>query len=240
MHTPRFDGVVGPLFLLVLPFIAGMRPLPVWVRTILIYAGLTFLFWASGSQQLRFLIPVFPFLALATGFIVAHYRPKKALAGLLLVIIAASLAYNGVHLYREFMSIRPVGVVFGTESRSDFLRRSVSSYDIYQYINSTLPADAKLFLVSMKGMTFLCDRTCYSDTMMESYTLQQILSRSASPADVQRALREQGFTHLLYDSNYVLGEKSMLTPSEKALFAEFRDKYLKLLHQDHSYYLSLL
>ncbi len=59
MDSPQFDGILGPIFLLTLPFLAGLRRWETPVRVVLVYALLTFLFWASSAQQIRYLIPLF-------------------------------------------------------------------------------------------------------------------------------------------------------------------------------------
>ena len=107
MDSPQFDGILGPIFLLTLPFLAGLRRWETPVRVILVYALLTFLFWASSAQQIRYLIPLFPILALVTGAIMTRYRNRKRIFALLLCIVAGSLAFNGYHIIRGFMKISP-------------------------------------------------------------------------------------------------------------------------------------
>jgi hypothetical protein len=240
MHTRQFDGVIGPLFLLVLPFLAGLRPLPSRLLTMLAFAGLTFLFWTSGSQQLRFLIPIFPVLAVAGGCVLAGHRHRKAVFPLLLLVVSGCLVFNGTHLWREFTKIGPIGVVTGSESREEFLSRSVTSYAMYRYVNEHLPGDARIFLVGMKNMTFHCERDTYADTMFETYTLGKILASSRTPEEVLRALQARGFTHILYDDRAVLGDKSLFEEEEKTRFVAFRDKYLTTVNRDDDYFLCRL
>ena len=59
-----------------------------------------------------------------------------------------------------------------------------------------------------------------------TYTLQKILRRSASPEEVRADLKSRGFTHLLYDETYLLGEPSPLDPDEKQFFTLFRTSHL--------------
>ncbi len=177
MDSPQFDGILGPIFLLTLPFLAGLRRWETPVRVILVYALLTFLFWASSAQQIRYLIPLFPLLALVTGAIMTRYRNRKRIFALLLCIVAASLAFNGYHIIREFMKIAPLRVAVGIESRDEFLSRTLPHYPMYRFVNRNLPPDARVFLLYMKNYTFLCDRDCYADSMFEAHTLQKILQR---------------------------------------------------------------
>ena len=235
--TFRFDGVIGPVFLLVLPLLAGIRKMETSTKVILVYSLLFFLFWASASQQVRYLFPIFPFLALLVGMVLTCYRDNRGIALFLVAAVAGCLAYNSTYIVRDFMKVRPLGVVFGTESRDAFLERSLSPYRMYRFVNTALPLDAKIYLIYMKNWTFLCDRECYADAMFEHYTLQKTLSASTSPEDVYRRFKGMGFTHVMYDVNYVTGEKSMLSPEEKALFTAFREKFLTLVKNERFYYL---
>lgn len=236
LDTIIFDGVVSPLFLLVLPFLAGMRRIPAAMKIIMVYCALLFMFWASASQQLRFLIPIFPLLALLTGAVLSHYRESARVSLFLCAVVAGCLLFNAYHDGLHFLRFKPLGVVLGLEKRDAFLERNLSPYRMYRFVN-TLPADARVFLVHMKNWTFLCDRECYSDYMFEYYTLKKVLAASASPAEVHGRLKGMGFTHLMYDVNHVTGAKSMLSPEEKALFTAFQGKFPTLVKNDRFYYL---
>ena len=79
----------------------------------------------------------------------------------------------------------------------------------------------------MKNLGFLYDRPYYSDSMFESYTIQKYLNTFDTPDEVYRKLKENGFTHILYDIRYVYGERSSFSKQEKDLFASFQDRWLK-------------
>lgn len=235
MDSPEFDGMMGPIFLLTLPFLAALRRWETPLRMILVYALLTFLFWASSAQQIRYLIPLFPILALVVGSILTRYRSRKMIFGLLLCIVAGSLAFNGYHIARGFIKINPLGVAVGHESRDHFLSRTLPPYAMYRFVNQALPPDARIFLIYMKNYTFLCDRDCYADAMFEAHTLQKILREEASPDRVRNRLKAAEFTHLLYDEHYLLGEPSPLSAEEKQLFLAFQNSHLRNVRQEGSY-----
>ncbi len=201
------------------------------------YCTLLFLFWASASQQIRYLFPIFPFLALMVGAVLTRYRNNRGMAALLAVTVGGSLLLNATDIGRDFIRISPLGFVAGREDRDAYLSRSLSPYRMYRFVSTSLPPDAKVYLIYMKNWTFLCDRECFADAMFEHYTLQKMLSASATPDEVHRRLKEMGFTHLMFDVQYVTGEKSMLSPEQKGLFSAFQQKYLTLVKNDRSYYL---
>ena len=240
MDSPEFDGILGPIFLLTLPFLAAIRRWETPLRMILAYSLLTFFFWASSVQQIRYLIPLLPLLALVAGVILTHHRSREKIFALLLCIIAGSLAFNGYHIARGFIKINPLAVAVGLESRDHFLSRTLPPYKMYLFVNRALPPDARIFLVYMKNYTFLCDRDCYADTMFEAHTLQKILRQAASPSEVRDRLKTEGFTHLLYDELYVLGGPSPLSIEEKNLFISFREAHCTLVLQSGRYRLDRL
>lgn len=240
MDSPQFDGILGPIFLLTLPFLAGLRRWETPVRLLLIYLLLTFLFWASSAQQIRYLIPLLPLLSLLTGAIIARYRNRRVTFALLLCIVAASLTFNGYHIIRDFMKISPLRAAVGIESRDEFLSRTLPHYPMYRFVNRNLPPDARVFLLYMKNFTFLCERDCYSDSMFEAHTLQKILREEASADGVRSRLKAMGFTHLLYDGIYLLGAPSPLSAEQKRLFYDFQKRHLRTVRSEGPYHLFLL
>jgi hypothetical protein len=235
MDSPRFDGVLGPIFLLTLPFLVGIRRWPPPLKILAAFCIATFCFWASSAQQIRYLIPLFAPLAVVVGLILTDYRRSKPVFTLLILIVSGSLLFNGYHIVREFLTIRPLPVAVGLESREDFLTRRLPVYPMYCFVNSQLPPESRVFLIYMKNYTYLCERACYADAMFESHTLQKILRQAASPEALRDRLKAEGFTHLLYDERYLLGEPSPLSPREKSLFVALRDRILIPIHQSGPY-----
>lgn len=235
MGSPHFDGIIGPIFITTLPFAMGIRKLEGDLKIMAVYCVFMFLFWAFSAQLIRYLIPIFPFLAIVTGSILTDCRRKKILNIILVCLITGSLIFNGYHLFRDYMNVRPFHVVVGTEDRNDFLNRTISSFTMFDYLNHQAPSDAKILLIYMKNWTFLCEHDCYSDSMFESYTLQKILSQASTPEEVSSTLRHKGFTHLLCDIEYIYGSLSTFTPSERALFDAFKKGHLELLKTERSF-----
>jgi len=236
MDSPQFDGVLGPIFLLTLPFLMGMRKMAIGAKIAMVYCLLAFLFWASSAQQIRYLIPILPFLAMTTVYILSYYRSRKGVFALLVVFITGGLVFNGYYVVKDFVKIKPVAVVTGQEGRDVFLNRMIPSYAMFQYVNTHLPESSRTFLVYMKNIGYLFEPPYYSDSMFESYTIKKILTRSVTTADVYQALKDLGFTHVLYDINYVFGDMSTFSAQEKDMFLAFQERYLELLKSDKGRY----
>ena len=157
---------------------------------------------------------------------------------LLIFFVGIGLCVNGYHISKEYIKIKSHRYVIWKENRDTFLARSIPSYQMFQHINTHLPPDAKIFFIYMKNLGFLCNRTYYSDSMFESYTIQKLLSRPQAPDALHRFLRNSGFTHVLFDTNYVIGPKSALTDGQKQLFLEFKNRFLNhVKSENRRYYL---
>lgn len=135
MDSLNFDGVMGPVFILTLPFLFAIRGIPVNVRIILIYAGLMFTFWTFSAQQVRYLFPVFPVFSVLTGWVLDRARIQNLLFISLVVLTAGSLGYNGSSITKYLHDTKPLGAAIGLEDRESYLGRRVPSYrhvQIYQ------------------------------------------------------------------------------------------------------------
>ena len=234
MNSTQFDGMIGPVFLLLLPLLFGIRNKRPTITITITYCSISFAFWASSSQDIRYLVPVLPFLAILCGIVLTHFKGHKAILIYAAAVVTICAIFNGIAIFSDFKKINPFPFILGTESRSAYLDRSLSTYRMYNIANETLPSNASLFLVNMRNYTFLCDKNCYSDTMFETETLKNILATSTTVRDVKEQLIKMGFTHLMYDDIYVTGEKSLLSPEARLMFVEF-SKTLKELSRYRTY-----
>ena len=236
MGSPQFDGIIGPIFMLTLPFVIGIRKIPIGLKIVSVYSLLTFMFWAASAQQIRYLMPILPFLSILAGYIFHYYSQRRYLSICLGVVILVGIGFNGYHLVKDFSKINPTAVVTGKETKNGFLTRTVPGYEMYRYVNDTLSKDSKLLFVYMKNFGYLSDRSFYSDSMFESYTVQKILSDAPSPGGVVAALRAKNFTHILCDLRYVYGRMSTFTPKQKKRFRALEERYLELIKGEKGVY----
>ena len=236
MDSPLFDGLMGPVFILVLPFAIGMRKISLEIKILLAYCLLALVFWASSAQQMRYLIPLFPFLAIMASLTFSYYRDNKIIFTLLLIFLVSGLAFNGYHIINDFRKVRPMSVLTGHEDKEAFLTRMIPSYAMLRYVNTQLPEGSYIFTIYMKNPAYLFNRPFYSDSMFESYTIETILNNSKTPGDVYLALKRKGFTHILYDINYVVGDAGTFSEENKKLFLAFQNRFLTLVKSDKRRY----
>jgi hypothetical protein len=155
VHAARFGGSLGPLFLVLLPFAL----LATWRRRTLAVAAGCLVYvavWASplGSFQLRFLLPLVPFMAVGASAAVTELASRARRAGVagiavhatVVVLLLLNLPFFTVwhepdrqgwtgwltHVPRGL----PIGVVAGAESQQAYLARRVPTYRAWQFIDS--------------------------------------------------------------------------------------------------------
>jgi hypothetical protein len=227
MDSSRFDGILGPIFLVMIPFALGMRNTKKEVKIIAIFCTMSFIFWALSVQQVRYLFHILPFMGVLVGVTLSYYlKANKNIFRLFLALIGGCLIFNFYHIVKDFIHVKPLAFFVGKEERGKFLGRNIPSYEIVEYVNGSLPLNSRIFLIYMRNFGYLYDRDYYSDSMFESYTIQKILSQSHNPEDVQRKLKEKRFTHILYDIRYVWGEYSSFSTEEKILFHKYEKECL--------------
>jgi hypothetical protein len=187
-----FDGVIGVGFLIGLPILVMVLwkyDMPVGLKAGLGIAAVLFLFWSFSSQQLRYLLPILPVLAIAIVF------SSESLSGITSLkwvfkagFIAAALA--GVLVSAAwFLRIGPVREVLGGESKDDYLMRNLDYYPYYRTLNTDTPADSKVWLINMRRDSYYLDRPYFSDYLFEDWTLKKMVWEARSTDELRDSRR---------------------------------------------------
>jgi hypothetical protein len=196
---PQFyDGVLGIAVVFALPMLAWA----LWTRRLDAELGLAtllsaclFVFWLFSSQQLRYLLPALPGLAVATAAAGARLEGTRERALRAFLLAAAGLGVPVVLAW--FFALDPARVVLGGEDRTDFLRRRLDYYPYYETVNRELPFTAKVWLINMRRDTYHLERPYFSDFIFEDYTLTRYVRAAAGAEEIRGRIRADGITHLL-------------------------------------------
>jgi len=188
-----FDGVLGVAFLIGLPIlIFGLwkLDLPVEAKVCAAVAGISFLFWLFSSQQLRYLLPIAPLLAVSIAA-AGEKIDTSSRRVLQISLVMASVAAITVS-FAWFAQRAPARVVLGGESRDAFLTRNLDYYPYYTWLNSESPADAKVWLINMRRDTYNLDRPAVSDYLFEDWTLRQLVWDARGTTDLRAKIAAMG------------------------------------------------
>ncbi len=199
----RFDGEIGVFWIVLVPLAlwqawqARSSPL---LRRCLAAAGLAFAVWALSSQQMRFLIPALPLLAIAGAVSVVELldrlpRARQRRAGRLLAsaaMVAFLVSTQGRVLTAGW---RTLGVYLSVPGDL----KSTAVHPVYTWTNSHLPADAKLlFLNTNQG--FFCQREVLADSFFEASQIADWLAPASDVAALRELLSDRGVTHVLVEN----------------------------------------
>lgn len=195
-QPPYYDGVLGIAFIFAVPVIAwalARRRLDVELRLALLVSACLFVFWLFSSQQLRYLLPATPGLAVVTAAAGAQLGGGRAMRWLSLAAAALGVPV----LLAWFLALDPVRVVLGGESRTDYLARRLDYYPYYEVVNRELPSTATVWLIDMRRDTYHLDRPYFSDFIFEDYTLTRYVRSAGSAEEMRARVEADGITHLL-------------------------------------------
>jgi hypothetical protein len=194
MHPERFGGrghQLGVLLLAAAPGLLLCRRLR-GLGTLLAVAAVYFVVWYLLRQNVRFLFPVVPPLAVATVWIWIAMRrfPPAArwiAAGTFAVVL---IAFAAVPLAR---SRDQLAVAIGLEDREDYLIDHEPTYPAAAVANALLDPDDHLLSQDYRAFYFNCRVTRENVYRRDTHYDRAV----TKPADLSRYLRNAGFTHLL-------------------------------------------
>ena len=198
MHPERFGGrghQLGVVLLATLPGILFTRRLR-GLGILLGVAAAYWLVWYLLRQNVRFLLPAVPLVAVAVVWTWIEIRrfptvPRRvvgaALAGMLVVYAAVGMARGHDRL----------AVALGLEGRQQYLTEHEPTWAAAEVANQIAGPEAHLLSQDYRGFYFNCRVTRENVYRRRTGYDRQI----TDPAGFSRRLRRAGFTHLLLAEN---------------------------------------
>jgi hypothetical protein len=213
----HFDGRLLPAWLVLVPLalVVGRRR-PLIFRSLGV-AGSYWVFWALSSQQMRFLIPILPLLAVAGALAIDEAIQRVASTVQPVLRWGSSLIAVGWLVLIVWGQASSTRMMVGQylEQGRDILASGV--HPVFEFIDEELPPDARLlFLNTNHG--FFCDREFVADSFFEASQINALLRQEEGPEGVGRALRALGITHLLIEN------RDRFVPWPESLFEYLNDR----------------
>jgi len=194
MHPERFGGrghQLGALFLATLPGLACCRRLR-GMGTFLSISAVYVVGWTMLRQNVRFLFPLVPLLAMPVVWVWIEIRrlPRvpASLVGALTIGVLIIHAAAGTARARGCLA-----VCLGLESRDDYLLRREPSYRAAAWANALL--DPGIRILSQEQRAFYFNARVARENVYRRRTGYD--RHVASAAELARHLAGEGFTHLL-------------------------------------------
>lgn len=194
MEPARFGGrghQLGPLFLMFIPVAVACRSAtmiatPLWVAAL--YGGGCLIL----RQNVRFLLPIVPILAVAVAAIWREMRGWPAAPRRLIVAATA-----GIVLLLTFIPIgrlrHTAAATFGPETFTDYLQRNEPTFAVAEWINEHLPAESRILSQEQRAFYFAPALT--RESLYRRRTQYPQMAKNA--AAVWPRLKADGFSHLL-------------------------------------------
>ncbi len=215
-----FDGVLGVAFLFGLPILIWALwkiGLPVEAKIGVGIAVIVFSFWLFSSQQLRYLLPILPVLAIAIVLSAETISNKvggfrQVAQGSLMAAAMAGILVGAAW----FLQKAPLGVVFGGETREQYLARNIDYYPYYQALNTETATDARVWLINMRRDTYYLDRPYFSDYLFEDWTLRNMVWESRNMQELKAKTAAMGVQYVLTRHDFLFDyDRSTLVDDKK-------------------------
>jgi len=195
-HFPNY------LFLLV-PLVVFVRKNR-WVMWLLIFALVFIVSVAIHMWIARFHLPAYPALTIVFAYTVDQLStlfPKKVSVVRRLTVYTISI-FLGFTVGMTMILIQHLGSMSyfsGRISRHDFLMTQ-TYYRPIDFINTHLPSNARVLMIGIQ-LNYGIKRSYSPDETWFANKWRRVLIKSESYADVSRALKQQGYTHIIFSAN---------------------------------------
>jgi len=190
------NDILSPLFILawLYPFTRRRQETNILVAAIVFRVGL----WVIGSQQIRFLLPIDPAIAILCAYVIANSETrlvswpslKLFLPSLAVGLMLITLFYQ-VQLARQ---LRPWDVIIGLESADEFLNRNVGDFGAAHFIQDELPDTARVLLLG-DGRSYYCSPKCIPDP--DHFRWAALISSSNNPTELPDRMGGPEITHFM-------------------------------------------
>ncbi len=192
MSPERFGGrghQLGAVFLAALPLLLLVRRLR-GLGTLWLLSGLYLLFWFGLRQNVRFLFPLLPLLAVSAAWVIAELKrfpalPKLAVFGSLALL----LCFQTLLPWHRAWPKVPVAV--GLESRENYLERHEPTFAAALLINA-MPGETHVLSQDYRAFYFEG-----RFTRENAFRAASGYHRNLEPGQLAERLQDGGYSHLL-------------------------------------------
>jgi hypothetical protein len=239
--TVFYEATIGPLLLpslLLLLFVRRSfdREERAIVGHLLLFVGMNYVLWLNGLARTamllrtRFLFLAFGAVAVLGGLALDRVRslrrPQLDVDWLVRAMVSITLALLLFSTLIRFLEINPLPVVFGLESRDDYLTRRLGLYFVVvEHINRELPSDATVLFL-WEPRSYHCRVECWPDAMLD-HVLHATHLHGYDADAVAAAWRAEGVTHVLLHQaglEYKLEQERFdpITPADLQMLDDLR------------------
>jgi 4-amino-4-deoxy-L-arabinose transferase-like glycosyltransferase len=196
-----------------------------------------FIVWAAGSQQTRFLFPIYPGLSiLACCFLLWLCEKKPYGQKIVFSLNAIFLLISLIIVSAAFSSVNPIKLLTERETNKEFLGRTLSDYPAMQFIQSRLPEESRVLML-WDGQSYYCDARCIPDLFQSQWTA--FYKENPTVSSMHDQLASKKITHLMInqsDTSFFAAHdvESQNTQALHFLTTDFAPKCTETVFQENS------
>jgi hypothetical protein len=205
------------------------------------FVGISVMLWFSVGRYLRFLLPIFPALALLAALNIEalwlrvsehHWRKQIAIAGLM-VALSYIVATRAVHTVWgwQIPDRYPYRVALGLETPERFLSRAVPVYDSLKFLDQQDDGKHRVFSIGNEFRMYTLSRIFSVHGSRDAGLIAFLLLPGSN---VARALKQQGYDFLLINQNDIKARPTMYQVS--VLDELFLRQFARLEFARHNVY----
>ena len=228
----------GPTFLFLFLPLYLLLPKRSIVQWLLLICAIRFAAWWVYIQNVRYLIVVFPWLGLITAYVISgladRWRPSLRFGLALMVgfscLIGVALQWGFLFALRE----NAVPFLVGAISRDQYLDENLLSYPATRFMNTRLPADARILAIGDWRVYYIRREVIMDDGHTNWVDLLTLTGDANSVAARMRAMRVSHIwiseDEMTYARN-VWGREG-ISGSNARIFEEFSQRFLDPVYAD--------
>lgn len=216
--TQGAGGVVGPLFIIFLPFLFIHR---VKDRLALYFSLGVLLLGAFFGEAFRYIYVVFILLAIYVGAAYERIEFKiKAVIFGLVVFINCILA---ITMVETLFGAR--FIFFDKNSVNQYRVENFPTYAAYDLVNTEAPPGSRI-LVAGEARTYYLKRPYMAASALDYSILKKYIGKSANPRQFTQMIKEDGYDYLLFNIDEFMrlqkGYQRLSEPEVNKLFGFFK------------------
>ncbi|MBF0452772.1 MAG: glycosyltransferase family 39 protein [Candidatus Magnetomorum sp.] len=235
-----FQGILNPMMLVFIPFVCIPSCRQSWVVFILSFIFFYgYIAFFTTMHQVRYLLPIFPLMCILSVFglhaciqtLTAKKYVSQIMQWAIPIIMTGLFFLNIQYVYHHFQKIDPMPYIYGQENRVQYLKKHLSYYEAFEYINLNLPKDSRILTFFLGRRGYYLDRTYVHEPLFGLNVLQCMVKNCYSKESFNHYLDQIDITHLLVRTDIAerhLSER--YSPEERQLLNKRIQSRFKLIY----------
>ncbi len=201
-HSERFGsaGEIGILYLLIFPFLLFIKK-PRIFYYMFIFSLLYFIFWAFTLANTRYFLTVIAILSCFSAYTIYKLDNKNIYIKIILRIILIFILFLNLYTYLriETSVFNPLPVLFGIQTRDDYISHYVNYYPVVKWANENLSEDARILFIG-EGRSYYLKRDKLVNTAYDKTIIIELIRKTGSYEALIEELNREKIEYVLYNS----------------------------------------